>query len=100
MISSDVDASGQSSDSGGGLWQLLSRHRRSLAVTLRRCDLSCRVLLRVRMLYYLRQEVIGDQADRILDGSDCRWVQTPPTPQRSLQFRLFKARFGGPKQRI
>ncbi|XP_054656461.1 chromodomain-helicase-DNA-binding protein 7 isoform X2 [Dunckerocampus dactyliophorus] len=29
-----------------------------------------KVLLRVRMLYYLRQEVIGDQAERILDGAD------------------------------
>lgn len=77
-----------------------SRYRRSLTVTLCRWDLSCRVLLRVRMLYYLRQEVIGDQADRILDGSDCRWVHTPPTPQRSLQFQLLKARFGGPKRRI
>ncbi|KAM4623653.1 chromodomain-helicase-DNA-binding protein 7, partial [Polymixia lowei] len=29
-----------------------------------------KVLLRVRMLYYLRQEVIGDQAQRILEGAD------------------------------
>ncbi|KAG8442016.1 hypothetical protein GDO86_010983 [Hymenochirus boettgeri] len=29
-----------------------------------------KVLLRVRMLYYLRQEVIGDQADKILDSAD------------------------------
>ncbi|XP_036613382.1 chromodomain-helicase-DNA-binding protein 7 [Trichosurus vulpecula] len=29
-----------------------------------------KVLLRVRMLYYLRQEVIGDQADKILEGAD------------------------------
>lgn len=34
-----------------------------------------RVLLRVRMLYYLRQEVIGDQADKILDGADSRLAQ-------------------------
>lgn len=34
-----------------------------------------RVLLRVRMLYYLRQEVIGDQADKILEGADSRLVQ-------------------------
>uniref|UniRef100_A0A669QRQ2 Chromodomain helicase DNA binding protein 7 n=1 Tax=Phasianus colchicus TaxID=9054 RepID=A0A669QRQ2_PHACC len=34
-----------------------------------------KVLLRVRMLYYLRQEVIGDQADRILEGADSRLVQ-------------------------
>lgn len=27
-----------------------------------------RVLLRVRMLYYLRQEVIGDQAEKVLAG--------------------------------
>uniref|UniRef100_A0AAQ4NRQ4 Chromodomain helicase DNA binding protein 7 n=1 Tax=Gasterosteus aculeatus aculeatus TaxID=481459 RepID=A0AAQ4NRQ4_GASAC len=41
----------------------------------------CRVLLRVRMLYYLRQEVIGDQADRILEGADSRsldiWIPQP-----------------------
>lgn len=36
------------------------------------CSISDRVLLRVRMLYYLRQEVIGDQADRILEGTDSR----------------------------
>ncbi|XP_010779410.1 chromodomain-helicase-DNA-binding protein 7-like, partial [Notothenia coriiceps] len=29
-----------------------------------------KVLLRVRMLYYLRQEVIGDQAERILERAD------------------------------
>ncbi|XP_032875675.1 chromodomain-helicase-DNA-binding protein 7 isoform X2 [Amblyraja radiata] len=29
-----------------------------------------KVLLRVRMLYYLRQEVIGDVADKIFDGAD------------------------------
>lgn len=34
-----------------------------------------RVLLRVRMLYYLRQEVIGDQAGKILEGADSRLVQ-------------------------
>uniref|UniRef100_A0A3B4G4X6 Chromodomain helicase DNA binding protein 7 n=1 Tax=Pundamilia nyererei TaxID=303518 RepID=A0A3B4G4X6_9CICH len=33
-----------------------------------------KVLLRVRMLYYLRQEVIGDQAERILEGADSRSV--------------------------
>uniref|UniRef100_G3PPY4 Chromodomain helicase DNA binding protein 7 n=1 Tax=Gasterosteus aculeatus aculeatus TaxID=481459 RepID=G3PPY4_GASAC len=41
----------------------------------------CRVLLRVRMLYYLRQEVIGDQADRILEGADSSeldiWIPQP-----------------------
>lgn len=36
--------------------------------------LLCRVLLRVRMLYYLHQEVIGDQAERILEGADSRLV--------------------------
>lgn len=35
-------------------------------------SISDRVLLRVRMLYYLRQEVIGDHADRILEGTDSR----------------------------
>ncbi|KAG7455016.1 hypothetical protein MATL_G00252000 [Megalops atlanticus] len=33
-----------------------------------------KVLLRVRMLYYLRQEVIGDHADRVLRGADARDV--------------------------
>lgn len=32
----------------------------------------CRVLLRVRMLYYLKQEVIGNQAQKVLDGADSR----------------------------
>ncbi|KAL2076371.1 hypothetical protein ACEWY4_028035 [Coilia grayii] len=40
-----------------------------------------KVLLRVRMLYYLRQEVIGDQAERILDGADASeldiWIPQP-----------------------
>ncbi|XP_029447223.1 chromodomain-helicase-DNA-binding protein 7 isoform X2 [Rhinatrema bivittatum] len=40
-----------------------------------------KVLLRVRMLYYLRQEVIGDQADKILDGADLSevdiWIPEP-----------------------
>ncbi|XP_013996283.1 chromodomain-helicase-DNA-binding protein 8 isoform X2 [Salmo salar] len=31
-----------------------------------------KVLLRVRMLYYLRQEVIGEHADSVLRGSDAR----------------------------
>lgn len=43
------------------------------------CVLACvplcvrgRVLLRVRMLYYLRQEVIGDQAEKVLAGAMAR----------------------------
>ncbi|KAK3561218.1 hypothetical protein QTP86_028544 [Hemibagrus guttatus] len=40
-----------------------------------------KVLLRVRMLYYLRQEVIGDLADRILEGADSSeldiWIPHP-----------------------
>uniref|UniRef100_A0A8C4MAA6 Chromodomain helicase DNA binding protein 7 n=1 Tax=Equus asinus TaxID=9793 RepID=A0A8C4MAA6_EQUAS len=39
------------------------------------------LLLRVRMLYYLRQEVIGDQADKILEGADSSeadvWIPEP-----------------------
>ncbi|XP_014818324.1 PREDICTED: chromodomain-helicase-DNA-binding protein 8-like, partial [Calidris pugnax] len=31
-----------------------------------------KVLLRVRMLYYLRQEVIGDQAEKVLAGAMAR----------------------------
>lgn len=30
------------------------------------------------MLYYLRQEVIGDQAERILEGADSRSVKRLP----------------------
>ncbi|XP_061926317.1 chromodomain-helicase-DNA-binding protein 8-like isoform X2 [Entelurus aequoreus] len=33
-----------------------------------------KVLLRVRMLYYLKQEVIGDHADSVLKGADIRDV--------------------------
>lgn len=36
--------------------------------------LFCRVLLRVRMLYYLKQEVIGEHADSVLKGADIRYV--------------------------
>uniref|UniRef100_A0A673B1T1 Uncharacterized protein n=1 Tax=Sphaeramia orbicularis TaxID=375764 RepID=A0A673B1T1_9TELE len=40
-----------------------------------------KVLLRVRMLYYLKQEVIGSQAQKVLDGIDCSeikiWVPEP-----------------------
>ncbi|KAI1901420.1 hypothetical protein AGOR_G00034260 [Albula goreensis] len=40
-----------------------------------------KVLLRVRMLYYLRQEVIGNQADKILEGVDSSeidiWIPQP-----------------------
>lgn len=43
--------------------------------------ISGRVLLRVRMLYYLRQEVIGDHADRILEVSDSRLVSLIPFHQ-------------------
>ena len=39
------------------------------------------MLLRVRLLYYLRQEVIGESAEKIL--SDCEWSEAglniPPT---------------------
>uniref|UniRef100_A0A671WJ05 Chromodomain helicase DNA binding protein 9 n=1 Tax=Sparus aurata TaxID=8175 RepID=A0A671WJ05_SPAAU len=40
-----------------------------------------KVLLRVRMLYYLKQEVIGSQAQKVLDGADASeikiWVPDP-----------------------
>uniref|UniRef100_W5MK45 Chromodomain helicase DNA binding protein 9 n=1 Tax=Lepisosteus oculatus TaxID=7918 RepID=W5MK45_LEPOC len=40
-----------------------------------------KVLLRVRMLYYLKQEVIGDQSQKVLDGVDSSeteiWVPEP-----------------------
>lgn len=31
-----------------------------------------RVLLRVRMLYYLKQEVIGNEFQKVFDGIDAR----------------------------
>lgn len=31
-----------------------------------------RVLLRVRMLYYLKQEVIGNESQKVFDGVDAR----------------------------
>ncbi|KAH0617682.1 hypothetical protein JD844_016167 [Phrynosoma platyrhinos] len=44
-------------------------------------SIALEVLLRVRMLYYLRQEVIGDQADKILEGADSSevdiWIPEP-----------------------
>lgn len=36
-----------------------------------------RVLLRVRMLYYLKQEVIGEHADSVLKGADIRYLIQP-----------------------
>lgn len=33
-----------------------------------------RVLLRVRMLYYLKQEVIGNEFQKVFDGTDARWT--------------------------
>ena len=35
---------------------------------------ACRVLLRVRLLYYLKQEVIGQQADKIFSGAAARYA--------------------------
>lgn len=32
------------------------------------------MLLRVRMLYYLKQEVIGEHADSVLKGADIRYL--------------------------
>lgn len=34
--------------------------------------LIVRVLLRVRMLYYLKQEVIGNECQKVFDGVDAR----------------------------
>lgn len=34
--------------------------------------LIIRVLLRVRMLYYLKQEVIGSECQKVFDGVDAR----------------------------
>lgn len=35
-------------------------------------SLTFRVLLRVRMLYYLKQEVIGNECQKVFDGVDAR----------------------------
>ena len=35
-------------------------------------SLVFRVLLRVRMLYYLKQEVIGNECQKVFDGVDAR----------------------------
>jgi|SRR6218665_1031723 len=32
-----------------------------------------RILLRVRLLYYLKQEVVGDEAEKILSGAPSRY---------------------------
>lgn len=43
------------------------------AVSLIWCLFYHRVLLRVRMLYYLKQEVIGEHAESVLKGADIRY---------------------------
>lgn len=40
------------------------------------------------MLYYLRQEVIGDLAERILEGADSRFVDGRPFKSYFLSFLL------------
>lgn len=44
-----------------------------------------RVLLRVRMLYYLKQEVIGEHADSVLKGAHIRCVKLETLRQRAEQ---------------
>ncbi|XP_070187859.1 chromodomain-helicase-DNA-binding protein 8-like isoform X4 [Littorina saxatilis] len=39
---------------------------------------SNKVLLRVRLLYYIKQEVIGDEAGKVLRGARCHEVNIPP----------------------
>lgn len=46
---------------------------------------DCRVLLRVRMLYYLKQEVIGEHADSILKGADIRYLKVFSVIQKKTQ---------------
>lgn len=48
-----------------------------------------RVLLRVRMLYYLKQEVIGSQAQKVLDGVDSRWAQLWPVKRLAENLNNF-----------
>ena len=37
------------------------------------CSVYCfRVLLRVRLLYYIKQEVIGDEAAKVFQGAKCQ----------------------------
>lgn len=55
---------------------------------------DCRVLLRVRMLYYLKQEVIGEHADSILKGADIRYLfstVTQESTQPNLASELLRA---------
>lgn len=47
---------------------------------------SSRVLLRVRMLYYLKQEVIGEHADSVLKGADIRYLIQPIVHQDKAHF--------------
>ncbi|MEQ2160662.1 choline dehydrogenase 7 [Goodea atripinnis] len=61
------------------IWDLITPSEDGTTRTL--TNHSGKVLLRVRMLYYLRQEVIGDQAERILEGADSSvldiWIPQP-----------------------
>ncbi|XP_058868476.1 chromodomain-helicase-DNA-binding protein 8 isoform X1 [Acipenser ruthenus] len=52
-----------------------------------------KVLLRVRMLYYLKQEVIGDQAEKVLGGADARQIGIwfPEVDQLELPARWWDA---------
>lgn len=41
------------------------------------------------MLYYLHQEVIGDQAERILEGADSRLVTFPVSTGALLYIYIY-----------
>lgn len=49
---------------------------------------SFRVLLRVRMLYYLKQEVIGEHADSVLKGADIRYAKTARCEEKTKKNQL------------
>lgn len=54
-------------------------------------SLFFRVLLRVRMLYYLKQEVIGEHADSVLRGADARYSHCLTSLLLIKKITLFKS---------
>lgn len=51
--------------------------------------LSNRVLLRVRMLYYIKHEVLGDLVTQIQEGANARYL----APPRAVSFTFSKLFF-------
>lgn len=42
------------------------------------------------MLYYLKQEVIGEHADAVLKGADSRYLSVPIQPKADTQAQLLE----------